>query len=296
MLKIRRLLFSISILLLSEFIFYPVYAYELNKTNFTVTVSSSSDNVATTQDLQKALTYLTNRSDTDNQWTLKLSSEKYFLTRQVSSSGLKNTVITSSDITKPAQLIKDAGWDSAKSGEYLLNLRMCSKLNIISLEFYGQNDFSKSLDGVWPDQGVYIGSCNVVKLDSNKFYNFGNAALRVVTDTRDPVKGVNSFKTHVTHNSFNNFYQTATTSTDTIHGGTAQSTWDNNTFANVRGSIKFASRTPGAKQIDFLNNTINGGDHFGLEINNYSDFSIKGNTFKNIKDVALNIYTGAADR
>jgi hypothetical protein len=296
MLIIKKTLFSIFVMSLSVLPFSVANAYQLDQSSFTITITPSTDNTATTKDIQKAISYLSSRKDVDNLWTLKFDSQKYFLTQQISSSGLKNTLITSSDVTNPAELIKTSDWDSAKSGEYLLKLSMCNKVDIVSLAFYGQNDFSKSLDGVWPDQGVYIGSCNVVKLDNNKFYNFGNAALRVVTDTRDPVKGVNSFKTHVTHNSFNNFYQTATTSTDTIYGGTAQSTWDNNTFANVRGSIKFASRTPGAKQIEFLNNTINGGDHFGLEINNYSDFSIKGNTFKNIKDVAVNIYTGAADR
>jgi hypothetical protein len=282
--------------LICNFILGPtVYAYQLDATNFTITVSPSVDSNATTQDLQKAVSYLTSRKDTSNPWTLKLTPQKYFLTRQISSSGMKNVTIASTDPSNPAQLIKMPGWDSAKSGEYLLSLRMCDHVNIVGLEFYGQTDFAKSTAPVWPDQGLYIGSCNVVKIDSNKFYNFGNAALRVVTDSRDPVPGVNSFKTHVTNNTFNNFYQTATTATDTIHGGTAQSTWDHNTFANVRGSIKFASRTPGAKQIEFLNNTVNGGDHFGLEVNNYSDFSIKGNTLKNIKDVPINIYTGSGN-
>ncbi|MFX8692494.1 hypothetical protein ABTM44_18425, partial [Acinetobacter baumannii] len=82
-------------------------------------------------------------------------------------------------------------------------------------------------------------------------------------------RGVNSFKTTVINNTFNNIYQTATTATDDIHGGTAYSSWINNTFNNLRGSIKFASRTPGAKTIEFVRNMVNGGDHFGLEINNY---------------------------
>jgi hypothetical protein len=272
-----------------------VYAYQIDNLNHTITVSPATTPTATTQDLQKALTYLTNRPDTTTLWTLKLNPQRYFLTQQISSAGLKNVVITSSDLANPAQLIKNPGWDSAKSAEYLLYLRMCDHVQIIGLEFYGQTDFAKSAAPFWPDQGVYVGSCNVVLLDSNKFYNFGNAALRVVTDAHDPVLGVHSFKTHVTRNTFNNIYQTATTATDTLHGGTAQSTWDHNTFVNLRGSIKFASRTPGASQIEFFNNTVNGSDHLGLEVNNYSDFAIKGNTFKNIKEVAIDVYTGISN-
>jgi hypothetical protein len=36
---------------------------------------------------------------------------------------------------------------------------------------------------------------------------------------------------------------------------------------------------------------VNGGDHFGLEINNYTDFKLWNNTIQNIKEVAMNIYT-----
>lgn len=36
---------------------------------------------------------------------------------------------------------------------------------------------------------------------------------------------------------------------------------------------------------------IQWGDHFGLKINNYYDFEIRGNTFLNLKTVALNAYT-----
>ena len=288
------LLFFI-LMLFTTMPFTKIYAYETDNKNNIITVSPSNDPIATTQDLQKAITYLSGRPDTNQQWAIKLKPQKYFLTQQISTTGLKNTTITSFDASQPAQLIKAPNWDSAKSGEYILSLRMCDHITISNIEFYGQTDFSKSVNSFWPDQGVYIGSCNIVNIDSNKFYNFGNAALRVVTDAKDPVKGVNSFKTHVTHNTFNNIYQTATTATDLVHGGTAQSTWDYNTFYNIRGSIKFASRVEGAKHIEFFNNTINGGDHFGLEVNNYNDFKIKGNTIKNIKDAAITIYTGAAD-
>jgi len=271
----------------------PSFAYQLDAENHVLNISPSTTPAATTSDLRSAMAYLTNRSDQDTTWTMKFAPGKYVLTAQVSAPGLKNTVL-SSDPQAPAQLIKVAGWDSATSAEYLLSFRMASKVKLVGFEFYGQTNFVSGPNPYWPDQGVYFGSCNMIRVDSNKFNNFGNAALRVVTDTHDPVMGVNSFNTTVTNNTFNNIYQTATTSIDRDHGGTANSTWSNNKFYNVRGSIKFASRTAGAQNIQFLNNQVNGGDHYGLEIDNYSNFTIQGNTFQNLKAFAMTIYTNGS--
>jgi len=268
----------------------PSFAYQVDKTNHVVNLTPGSNPTATTTDVRNAMSFLTGRADKDVTWTMKFAPGKYVLTGQVTASGLQNTII-SSDPKAPAQIIKVDGWNSATSSEYLLNFRMANKVQLNGFEFYGQTSFTNNSNPFWPDQGVYLGSCNVVKVDSNKFFNFGNAALRVVTDQRDPVTGVNSFKTQVSNNTFNNIYQTATTATDKLHGGTAQSSWINNSFYNLRGSIKFASRTAGAEKIEFMNNTVNGGDHYGLEIDNYNDFLIKGNTFQNLKQYAMTIYT-----
>lgn len=268
----------------------PSFAYQVDSANRILSVSPGTTPSATTTDLRNAMSYLVNRADKDSLWTMKFAPGKYVLSGQVSSTGLQNTILSSSP-SEPAQIIKMPTWDDDVNGEYMLYFRMANKVQLLGFEFYGQTSFAENSDPHWGDQGVYFGSCNIVKIDSNKFYNFGNAALRVVTDARDPVPGVNSFKTQVSNNLFNNVYQTATTSIDKIHGGTALSTWKNNTFYNLRGSIKFASRTTGANTIEFVNNMVNGADHFGLEINNYSDFKIQGNTFQNIKEYAMTIYT-----
>ena len=268
-------------------------AYETDNVNHILTLTPNVDINKTTTDMRNALGFLVKRPDKTTPWTLKLNPGQYVLSGQVTTNGLQNTVITSADLSQPAKLIKKPGWDSASSAEYLLFNTLCQNVQLIGLEFYGQTSFATNADSYWPDQGVYFGSCNVVKVDSNKFFNFGNAALRVATWERDPVAGVDSFKTLVNNNLFNNIYQTSTTVQDNIHGGTNASTWANNTFLNLRGSVKFASRTPGAGNIEFFNNVINGGDHFGLEINNYSNFNLRGNSISNIKSVAMNIYTGS---
>lgn len=272
----------------------PSFAYQVDSTARTVTVSPGATPAATTTDLRNAFAYLVNRADKDVQWTMRFTPGKYTTSAQITVSGLQNTIVTSTDASNPAQLVKVDGWNSATSAEYLLSFRMGKKLQLLNMEFYGQTDFAEGANPYWPDQGVYFGSCDTVKVEGDKFYNFGNTALRVVTDSRDPVPGVNSFRTFVNKNTFNNIYQTATTSIDSIHGGTALSTWSNNTYVNLRGSVKFASRTPGAQIIEFVNNTINGGDHYGLEVDNYSDFKIQNNVIQNIKEYAMTIYTNGS--
>jgi hypothetical protein len=270
----------------------PSFAFLTDQSNHVLTLSPSTSPTQNTAELRKAVSFLVNRPDKTTLWTMRLNPGNYVMSAQITLQGLQNTTLTSADLSQPAKLIKMPGWDSATSAEELLNFRMCRNVSLIGMQFYGQTTFAQNANPYWPDQGVYFGSCNVVKVDHNKFFNFGNAALRVATWERDPVKGVDSFKTMVSNNTFNNIYQTSTTVQDNVHGGTAMSTWVNNTFVNLRGAVKFASRTPGAGKIEFFNNLINGGDHFGLEINNYSNFNIRGNTLENIKGNAMNIYTG----
>jgi hypothetical protein len=259
------------------------YAYTIDKVNHIITVAPSGDY---TSDARRAVDFLVHRPDKDVTWNLKFEPGKYYLTQPLYSVGLQNVNVLSNP-SNPAQLIKAPKFPQ----DYIFYTRMSKNVTVRGFEFFGNTNFQKNINPVWADQGIYFGSCNNVTVDNNKFYNFGNCALRVTTSEADPVKGVNSFNTKVTNNTFNNVYQIATTSNDTVHGATASYTLANNTFVNLRGSVKFASRTEGAQDIHVLSNTINGGDHFGLEIDNYNNFEIRGNTFENIKSVAVNIYT-----
>lgn len=265
------------------------FAYKLDAPNRTIFVSPSSTALATTTDLKNAFNYLVNRSDKSSLWTMKLASGNYYVTSQIPARNLQNTALVS-DMSKPAKLIKDKVFSSATGGEYILNFQFGRNLSITGMQFYGQTSFATSLNPVWPDQGVYFGSCNTVNVKNNGFYNFGNGALRVTTTERDPIKGVNSFNTTVANNLFNNVYQISTTPNDDIHGGSANFLLQSNVFYNLRGSIKFASRTAGAKNVKILNNKINGGNHYALEVNNYDDMEIRGNNIQNMKEFAINIY------
>lgn len=260
------------------------WAYSTDQVNHILTVSPSGDY---NQDARNALAFLVSRSDKDVRWTLKFNPGKYYLSLPLYCVGLQNVNIIA-DPASPALLIK--GSDFNKS-EYIFYTRMSRDVKLQGFEFYGKTSFQENSNPVWADQGVFFGSCRNITVDNNKFFNFGNAALRVTTSEVDPTDGVNSFNTTVTNNYFNNVYQVSTTSNDKTHGGTNGYHMETNTFVNLRGSIKFASRTPGAGNVHIINNVINGGDHFGLEIDNYNDIEIRGNHIENIKSVAINMYT-----
>lgn len=259
-------------------------AYKMDATNHVITVSPTGDYTA---DARKAIDFLRNRSDQNTHWILKFQPGKYYLTLPLYSVGLNNVDILS-DPSNPAQIIKAANFTNQ---DYLFYTRMSHDIKIRGFEFYGKTDFSKSKSPVWADQGIYFGSCRNVVIDNNKFFNFGNSALRVTTSEVDPVKGINSFDTLVSNNTFNNVYQISTTSNDTVHGATSRFRLEYNKFYNLRGSVKFASRTDGARDLHLLNNTFNGGDHFGYEIDNFDNIEIVGNNMQNLASVAINIYT-----
>lgn len=259
-------------------------AYQLDQTNRVITVSPSGDY---TKDARDALAYLLNRKDKDARWTFRFNPGKYYMSKPLYGVGLRNVDFVS-NTKSPAMLIKAENFSDS---EYLIYLRMSENITVKGFDFYGRTNFQSNSNPVWVDQGVYFGSSKNITIDNNRFYNFGNAALRITTSQVDPVKGVNSFDTTVSYNTFNNIYQISTTSNDDVHGGTARYWLKNNTIVNLRGSVKFASRTAGAEGVHILNNNINGSDHYGLEIDNYNDVEIQGNTLQNIKEIAINIYT-----
>ncbi len=266
------------------------FAYQLNAADRTLSVTPGQTAQATTADLKSVLSYLSGMKDKSKPWRVLMAPGKYLVTSQLTVRNLQNVEFVS-DMNKPAQLIKDASWNATTGGEYLLNVTYSKNVSMIGMQFYGQTDYKNNADPVWPDQGVYFGSCDTVLVRNNGFFNFGNSALRVATHERDPIPGVNSRNTQVLNNLFNNVYQISTTTNDTVHGGTQNYLLQGNVFYNLRGSIKFATRTAGAENIKILNNRVNGGSHYGIEINNYNNVEIRGNQLQNIKEFAMNIYT-----
>lgn len=282
-------------LLLWQTIISPqALAYQIDHEHHILTISPQADPEATTQEIRAAADYLLKRPDQNTHWYWEFQPGAYYLSSQIRIMGLKDVELLSHP-NNPAQLFKALSWNNKVSGEYLMVFLMGKRIGMSGFELYGQTSFASGPNPNWGDQGILFGSCNTVLVEENRFFNFGNAALRVTTVEHDPVPGVHSFNTSVLHNTFTNIYQISTTSNDRIHGATANYVLDGNTFIYLRGSVKFASRTAGAEDVHIVNNVIEKGDHYGLEINNFDKVDIRGNRFQDIDSVAINIYTASGN-
>lgn len=272
------------------------WCYQANPATRTVTVSPQASPAATTSDVNAAASYLRNRADQGSVWTWRFMPGRYVLTASIYRPGLKNVRLVS-DPQNPAQLFKDASWNSS-ANEYLIDMRYCENLALIGFEIYGKTEVFPVYPATppWGDQGVQFASCDTVTVNRNRFFNIGNGALRVTTMAGDPIKGVNSFNTVVTNNLFDNIYQITTTSNDAEHGGTANYRMANNVIRRLHGSVKFATRTAGARDVVIVDNLFDGSARYGLEINNYEKMEIRGNVFQDIASVAINIYTAGDER
>lgn len=271
----------------------PTPTYTINLKEHKITIHNNTADAA--GQINSALTYLANRSDQDTPWILSFEGGKYVLTRYIGANYLKNVTLLS-DRKNPAILVKSSRFES----EYLFYTRFSKNVSIKGFDFYGlsrvynpNNYLPGSNVPVWNDQGLYFGSSNGVVVNMNRFFSFGNAAVRITTTERDPVPGVNSFNSEVTQNYFNNVFQVTTTSNDNIHGGSANYLFQGNTFDELRGSVKFASRTAGATNVTIRHNNIRSSSTDGIEIVGYVNMDISNNTFQNIARNAINCYSNS---
>lgn len=263
--------------------------YSLDATKHVITIHNTGD---VTTEINSALTYLANRPDPSTLWSVQFDGGKYTITNTLWSEKVQNVSFVSNP-SNPAILSKSANFPS----EYIFAALFNKNITMSGFTFYGitptyiPNNYLTGTSIGWQDQGIYFGSSNGVNITNNRFYNIGDAAIRITTTNSDPVPGVNSFNTQITQNYFNNIYQITTTSNDTIHGGSAYMLVQDNTFDHIWGSVKFASRTSGATNITFNHNSINNSTTDGLEIVGYVNVSVTNNTLQNITRNAVNCYT-----
>lgn len=179
---------------------------------------------------------------------------------------------------------------STSSGEYLLSFRNAKNVTIEGLTLIGRTTVTDKF--VWGEQGVFFGSSDGVTVKNCRFYNFGDAALRITTSSANPGTGVNSFNATVRDNYFENITQVTVTSNDGV-GATDGYLFENNVVKNLKGSIKFASRRNGARRLVVRNNRLEGSvvqTNIGLEICSYSDVIIDGNFIEKMSAAAISIY------
>ncbi len=265
-------------------------AYSIDANAKTITIHPTAD--AATQ-INNILTFLNKRADQNNLWTVKFEPGRYLLNKSLRMDRLQNVAFVS-DRANPAVLRKDP---ATFKNEYLFYTRFSKNVTMSGFDIYGltidfnPDNYATTIGPVWNDQGLYFGSSNGVTVNENRFFNFGNAALRITTTESDPVKGVNSFNSTVLRNYFRNVFQVTTTSNDTIHGGSSDYYFMGNTFDELRGSLKFASRTPGATNVRIHFNTIRSSSTDGIEIVGYNNLEVYKNKIQNVARHAINCYS-----
>jgi hypothetical protein len=268
----------------------PAQAYTIDSKARTITLQPTAD---AANQINNALLYLNKRADQSNVWTVRFRPGRYMLSKSIRLDRLQNVSLVS-DRKNPAILKKDP---ATFKNEYLFYTRFSKNVTVSGFDIYGLSVtfkpelYATSTSPIWRDQGLYFGSCNGVLVNENRFFNFGNAALRITTTEADPVLGVNSFNSSVLQNYFRNVYQVTTTSNDTIHGGTSNYYFRGNTFDELRGSLKFASRTPGATNVRVHYNNIRSGNTDGIEIVGYNNMEFYKNKIQNVAGHAINCYS-----
>jgi hypothetical protein len=187
-----------------------------------------------------------------------------------------------------AELVKTPAFKD----EYLFYSRFSRNVGIRNLIFRGNTSDRSRYS--WGESGIYFGSSDGVVIENSNFYDFGDAAIRVTT-SQSGAQGVHSYNATVRNNYFENITQVTTTSNQNRYGGTNGFFLYNNVFRHLKGTVKFATRTPGAGQIIVRNNSISGVPAIptsnGIEVVSYSNVFLENNLIADCGGFGMNIYT-----
>lgn len=220
--------------------------------------------------------------------TLQFAAGTYELSSTISRDTLNNVTIKGSISGTTTIKKRTSGW----SGEYLFYTRYGTNATVYGIRFEGLTTNTSS--PTWGEQGLYFGSTTGTNVNYCSFYNFGDAAVRITTSTDSP-NTIASFNGAVRNCYFSNVTQITTTQTGGTHGGTQGITYEYNTFDNLKGSIKVATRYATSGAVIRYNHIRSGPTNaVGIVSESYSDVLIDHNTIENLDGFAMNIYTNTA--
>jgi hypothetical protein len=157
------------------------------------------------------------------------------------------------------------------------------------------NMTNRAFTSIGGDDGLELSSVARCVISQCKFFNFGDAALRMQSNvayygaasTSNPTGGVNTLYILAFHNFFRNCYQTSTTTNNFMEGGAANVWFAYNTFEYLRGSVKFANRVPGSYNINIMHNTILSSHNHGFECDSIRDLKILYNQITNVRNQGI---------
>jgi|GEM_PF-2616956 len=198
---------------------------------------------------------------------------------------------------EPGAIIKkNAALDPVTVGEYLMVFRDGRDIEVSGCRFEGLT--SSTTANNFGEQGILCASCIGFYVHHNKFYNFGDAAVRSTTGTRSGASA-DAVNTWILNNYFYNISQVTTTPAGTPvagtgKGGTTNFWVANNVFDNLKGSVKACTRYP-VYGAFILNNIINNSTALststGVELCSYRMVVVDGNIITGSQSWAINDYT-----
>ncbi|MDO6527245.1 glycosyl hydrolase family 28-related protein [Motilimonas sp. 1_MG-2023] len=131
----------------------------------------------------------------------------------------------------------------------------------------------------WNHHGLYLGSASDAIIRQNTFFGFGDACLRVTTSPYHDIGGVHSNNVLVSNNLFEQCTQISSTIKKDEFGSVNNLEFSDNTFKNMRGPLKLATRQP-AFGLKILRNKFINGYYDAINIIGYSDVEVKNNIIK----------------
>uniref|UniRef100_UPI004048942D right-handed parallel beta-helix repeat-containing protein n=1 Tax=Vibrio anguillarum TaxID=55601 RepID=UPI004048942D len=184
---------------------------------------------------------------------------------------------------------------SSFNDEYILYIIDSEKITIENISFWGLTTQpyidSDNTNIVWGEQGVLFSGTQNSAILNSRFYNFGDAALRVTSSKTHPSEEkINSRHFLAQGNIFHNVTQVTTTHVwSNDFGGTEDITFKHNLFSNMKGGLKLSSRKPVSQAVIESNifSEIHGS---AIEMNYYSKLIVQNNVFNNIGKFILNAY------
>lgn len=206
----------------------------------------------------------------------------YKITNRIFIQGLNNTVITG-----PGATIFKSGFDYVSGANPIFYFLECNFIQVERLRMVGSQPSTSAV--LYGDDGVLFVDCIETSIIHNEFADFGDGATRVLSHyVTNPPTSVIAFNVHIAFNFFNNILQTSSTP-----GGVDTVTFVGNTFSNLKGSVKFASRVANSGRIVVANNVIKTGLGMGFEFSSTGNVLVANNIATDVPIMA-NFYTNTA--
>lgn len=214
--------------------------------------------------------------------------------------GLTNVAILGS----PGTVFQKQPGNSSTTREYSFFTTGSANVYIDGIEWRGVTTsltaYGFGGGGSNADSGLYLASCNNTRVTNCRFFDFGDAAIRMTTSPSS-ANSLDSYNGLVQNNYLYNCTQVTTTPNGTITGGVGKGGCENfqvigNTAENLKGSFKSACRYPTSGAL-FKDNHIEcaagASSSCGIEMLSYTNGQVINNFVTGASNWALHFYPNA---